>query len=587
MNQHNIQYFLTAVEEQSFSRTARKYYVSQAAVTQQIASIEKELQTVLFIRKNNGIEVTEAGLYFYEKIKKLLEEYREISGNLRRFREEKPETLLIGVSTLQEYEWLIPCLKKFSETDKRTGFQVRAGSPGQLRDMLKNGKLSFFLSDNPIFAEEDGLEALPAYCTGISIIAGTGSPLFDKEEIGIEDLKGIPLILAEAERRDTEWCDFEFYRFCRSAGFVPEVSGHAASFLEAVILADEGKGVVVYMEDISGRYRESPFRKIRQLKVSVCMQKFLIHRRKEENPDLLRLLKYLSGAERSHQKIGRADLKSDFGVLWKEALKQEDGSYSRRLLDDTAEIDFWHRFMEKKSIYRQDPWAVRMSGVVTELIRDMRPESILEIGPGWGNYTMDLASICDEMYCLDLSPDVLDYIKLWAKKLNKPEIRTILSKWEDYEEDRTYDIIFAYNCFYRMLHLRECLEKMNRMAGKLCIIGMGLGEVENYYREMEKALQVRLAYDKKDYIYFINILYQMGIDANIQIIPLSKDITFQTWEQVVQYGTSCLYERQAEMNSHGPEIENILKKYFLRKRDGSYHYRYDYRGTLIYWKPAG
>ena len=56
MNQHNIQYFLTAVEEQSFSRTARKYYVSQAAVTQQIASIEKELQTVLFIRKNNGIE---------------------------------------------------------------------------------------------------------------------------------------------------------------------------------------------------------------------------------------------------------------------------------------------------------------------------------------------------------------------------------------------------------------------------------------------------------------------------------------------------------------------------------------------------
>ena len=50
MNQHNIQYFLTAVEEQSFSRTARKYFVSQAAVTQQIASIEKELQTVLFIR---------------------------------------------------------------------------------------------------------------------------------------------------------------------------------------------------------------------------------------------------------------------------------------------------------------------------------------------------------------------------------------------------------------------------------------------------------------------------------------------------------------------------------------------------------
>lgn len=44
MNQHNIQYFLTAVEEQSFSRTARKYFVSQAAVTQQIASLKKSFK---------------------------------------------------------------------------------------------------------------------------------------------------------------------------------------------------------------------------------------------------------------------------------------------------------------------------------------------------------------------------------------------------------------------------------------------------------------------------------------------------------------------------------------------------------------
>lgn len=36
------------------------------------------------------------------------------------------------------------------------------------------------------------------------------------------------------------------------------------------------------------------------------------------------------------------------------------------------------------------------------------------------------------------------------------------------------------------------------MADKLCIIGMGMGEVENYYREMERALQVWLAYDKTE-----------------------------------------------------------------------------------------
>ena len=58
MNLNKIQYFLSSVEEQSFTKAARKHYVTQVAVTQQIASMEKELDIYLIIPTLKLIKLT-------------------------------------------------------------------------------------------------------------------------------------------------------------------------------------------------------------------------------------------------------------------------------------------------------------------------------------------------------------------------------------------------------------------------------------------------------------------------------------------------------------------------------------------------
>ena len=586
MNANRIQYFLSAVEEKSFTGAARKYFVSQAAVTQQIAAIEKELDVQLFVRKSNGIEVTEAGRYLYEEMKQLIGRYQKVTENLGDFQREHTESFTVGISQLQDYEWISPLLRDIRRMHAQMEFHLAAGEPKGLLERLKQGRLSLLVTDNPVYEETQGMEILPAYHTGISLVVPAGSALAGKSRLRLEDLKEIPLILAGMEGQMEGAGYWEFYRICRNVGFTPHVAAGAANYLEALILVDEGAGTAVFMEDITSFIKEHSGMKILRLEAPGIVQKFLMYRREDETLEMKRVLKYLIRAGRERDRGGRADLKEDFALLWQEALKRDDGTYSQRLSDDQAEIDFWHRFMEKRKTYQQDPWAVKMSSAVCEVISGLSPETVLEIGPGWGNYTMDLADICRELTCLDISPDVLRFINRWSRELGKTEINTVCCKWEDFEADRKYDVIFGYNCFYRMLHLRECLEKMDRMAGKMCIIGMGMGEIEKYYLEMEEQLGVRLVYDKKDYIYFVNILYQMGIDANVKVIPLLKDISFGDWDQVVQYGTSCLYNRQDEMEEHGEKIEKILRKYFIKKQDGNYHYRYDYRGTLVYWKPG-
>lgn len=46
-----IYYFMAVVEEGSFSKAAKKYYLSQSAISQQITKLEKDLGFSLFNRK--------------------------------------------------------------------------------------------------------------------------------------------------------------------------------------------------------------------------------------------------------------------------------------------------------------------------------------------------------------------------------------------------------------------------------------------------------------------------------------------------------------------------------------------------------
>ena len=44
-----IYYFIAVVEEGSFSKAAKKYYLSQSAISQQITKLENDLGFLLFL----------------------------------------------------------------------------------------------------------------------------------------------------------------------------------------------------------------------------------------------------------------------------------------------------------------------------------------------------------------------------------------------------------------------------------------------------------------------------------------------------------------------------------------------------------
>ncbi|MDS0524197.1 LysR family transcriptional regulator [Clostridium sp. SHJSY1] len=77
MNIRQLKYFLAVAENLNFTKAAEKYYISQTAITQQIQSLEKELNVKLFNRTNRHVELTPSGAVFVKEAESLINHTKE------------------------------------------------------------------------------------------------------------------------------------------------------------------------------------------------------------------------------------------------------------------------------------------------------------------------------------------------------------------------------------------------------------------------------------------------------------------------------------------------------------------------------
>ena len=72
MNFDQLRYVITIAEEKSFSVAAKKLYVTQPSLSQSISSLEQELNTSLFFRTTNIVELTYSGEEFIKMAQQIL-----------------------------------------------------------------------------------------------------------------------------------------------------------------------------------------------------------------------------------------------------------------------------------------------------------------------------------------------------------------------------------------------------------------------------------------------------------------------------------------------------------------------------------
>ena len=157
------------------------------------------------------------------------------------------------------------------------------------------------------------------------------------------------------------------------------------------------------------------------------------------------------------------------------------------MTDDQAERDFWHAFIDTQDLLPRSPPPSRCWSCLRPLLRARGVETALEVGPGWGSYTLTLAELCREVACVDLPRDVLDFVLRAGAERGRDNITAFHAKWEEFTPERRYDLVFGYNCFYRQADLADCFRRMDRAADKLCVAGMNTGLAPAWLHELDAA----------------------------------------------------------------------------------------------------
>jgi LysR family transcriptional regulator, benzoate and cis,cis-muconate-responsive activator of ben and cat genes len=80
MELRHLRYFVTVVEEQSFTKAAEKLFIAQPPLSRQIQNLETELGTLLFERGSRPLKPTAVGHFFYQQAVKLLSSAEQLKS---------------------------------------------------------------------------------------------------------------------------------------------------------------------------------------------------------------------------------------------------------------------------------------------------------------------------------------------------------------------------------------------------------------------------------------------------------------------------------------------------------------------------
>lgn len=129
--------FEAAARHLSFTRASEELYVTQAAVSHQIKSLEDHLGIALFHRlgRGQGLVLTEAAREYLPAITSALEAIRVSTDLVRR---EKPKRIL-NIATLDSIgsRWLLPRLSQFMAEHPSVDVRITAAAPEE--DALQHG----------------------------------------------------------------------------------------------------------------------------------------------------------------------------------------------------------------------------------------------------------------------------------------------------------------------------------------------------------------------------------------------------------------------------------------------------------------
>lgn len=195
MELRHLQTFAAAAERESFTRAAEDLQLTQAAVSQHVAALEKEVGAQLFQRRARGARLTEQGRRLYGYARQILDLVTEASRRVGQGEPKLAGTLRIAASTVPA-EWLLPeLLAEFRTRWPEVWESLTVSDSSIATAAVESGEADVgFVGELP---RSSKLEATAVAQDALTLVVASGHPLAGKATTTLTRLRREALIVRE------------------------------------------------------------------------------------------------------------------------------------------------------------------------------------------------------------------------------------------------------------------------------------------------------------------------------------------------------------------------------------------------------
>ncbi|MEZ0114741.1 DNA-binding transcriptional LysR family regulator [Catenulispora sp. EB89] len=192
MELRELQGFVAVVEAGSLSAAARRLHVSQPALSQTIAGLERALRVRLLERSSTGVKVTEAGGVLLGEARAVLARYEQAQRVVAGFiAGDSGGVLRLGIPLEFPSAVLAPAVAELAESCPNTRVQARHLSTAEQITALRAGELDVgLLRERPAGDDFDAM-LVTRERLGVLLAAGPAAELAGADGVPLDALAGL------------------------------------------------------------------------------------------------------------------------------------------------------------------------------------------------------------------------------------------------------------------------------------------------------------------------------------------------------------------------------------------------------------
>lgn len=262
---NDMKHIYTIYEERSFSKAAKKLYISQPALSSLVKKIEKKIGVLIFDRNTIPLTITEEGEYYIKYIEKVLNMEDDLIRHFKDIDDLKYGNLTIGGSSFFCAFTLPKLIEKFSEKYPNVRIETIEGNIKELTSGIEDGTIDLIIET--AISEKDKNLDVYKYSTE-EILLGVPQRWKINEnlkeyQLTFEDIKKnihLKSTFPEVSLKKFKNCPFitmkkgndqysRGLKMCKKEGFIPNSVFQIDQILTGYHIAVSNKNVALFIRD--------------------------------------------------------------------------------------------------------------------------------------------------------------------------------------------------------------------------------------------------------------------------------------------------------------------------------------------------